>query len=319
METILSKINCFYNRFSIQMPNGTIKRLYSNYLSSASNKDRKRFYKEVRVVMSNCNESQSSDLSKPNKNYEINLDNRKLRTPGRNVFSVNNDMLANMIAFEWHSQSSTIKPNTMHLTSLLNTCIDNPTKATIDKIIENINDYLQTDTLLYFDSSNIKKLDELQETKWRPLVDWFNKRFNDINLTIQRDITLLNEKLNDEIHQNQLLNAKLTNHKYSNSFDKYLRTCFDFNSLVAFNYMCECLKSVIIPVALLERHISSVEEAVSLACLEQLHQYDQWGKVEWYHDINENELRSRVSASLLFIYLSDASKYLFVHESKSKI
>jgi len=81
---------------------------------------------------------------------------------------------------------------------------------------------------------------------------------------------------------------------------------------MAFNYMAECLKSTIVTVALLERYISTVEEACQLAMLEQEHQYAQWGKVEWYHDVNEQELRARVSAALAFIYLSPDSKYYLI-------
>lgn len=73
----------------------------------------------------------------------------------------------------------------------------------------------------------------------------------------------------------------------STSFNKYLDRNFTLNTLIAFNYMIECLKSVILGVALLERRISSVDECLNLTLLEHSHQYEQWGKVEWYHDINE--------------------------------
>ena len=60
-------------------------------------------------------------------------------------------------------------------------------------------------------------------------------------------------------------------------FRSYLERNFDFKTLVAFNYMCECLKSVILAVALLERRVTSVEEACALANLEQSFQFDRWG------------------------------------------
>ena len=63
----------------------------------------------------------------------------------------------------------------------------------------------------------------------------------------------------------------------TNSFEKYLNSNFDFNSLIAFNYIAESLKSVILTVALLERFVPSVNEACILTNLEQFHQYDQWG------------------------------------------
>ena len=98
-------------------------------------------------------------------------------------------------------------------------------------------------------------------------------------------------------------------------FRAYLERNFDFKTLIAFNYMCECLKSVMLAVALLERRLQSVDEACLLANLEQSFQFDKWGKVEWYHDINEQELVSRVSAGLLFVYLSSSSKFLIVNSS----
>ena len=63
-----------------------------------------------------------------------------------------------------------------------------------------------------------------------------------------------------------------------NSFEKFLNENFDLNSLIALNYISESLKSVILTVALLERFIPSVDEACVLTNLEQMHQYDQWGK-----------------------------------------
>ena len=266
---------------------------FSRQLSSSANrKERKRFYRQVSLTESFGCEP---------KMYEINLDKRKLKTPGANLFTVDNELLGQMVCFEWQSQKEFIKQYTMHLTSLVNTCIDNPGKLTKEVLMSNINDYLQTDTLIYFDSNSIAKLDHLQETKWLPLVDWFNQTFPDLNLKIKREI--------DDEDIFNFSKPEMFNQE-TNSFVKYLTKNFDLNTLIAFNYITECLKSVILTVALLERRIESVEEACDLSILEQRHQYDQWGKLEWYHDINEVELRSRVSAAVLFIYLSNNSKYL---------
>ncbi|RNA05527.1 ATP synthase mitochondrial F1 complex assembly factor 2 [Brachionus plicatilis] len=260
--------------------------------TSANRKERKRFYRQVSLAES---------FGSGPKMYEINLDKKKLKTPGANLFTVDNELLGQMVSFEWQSQKEYIKQYTMHLTSLVNTCIDNPGKLTKEVLMSSLNDYLQTDTLIYFDSNSIAKLDHLQETKWRPLVDWFNQKFPDLNLKIKKEID--NEDIFN-FSQTEVFNPDM------NSFVKYLNKNFDLNTMIAFNYIAECLKSVILTVALLERKIESVEEACDLAVLEQQHQYDQWGKVEWYHDINEAELRSRVSAAVLFIYLSNNSKYL---------
>lgn len=66
-----------------------------------------------------------------------------------------------------------------------------------------------------------------------------------------------------------------------NSFQKYLNTNFDLSSLIAFNYISESLKSVILTVALLERFVPTVDEACVLTNLEQMHQYDKWGTANY--------------------------------------
>jgi ATP synthase F1 complex assembly factor 2 len=261
-------------------------------MSSLTSKERKRFYKNVSI----CESSDQKNM------FEINLDKRKLKTPTGKVFQVDNEILANMISQEWQSQTNVIKLTTMHLTSLTNTCLDNPNKLTKQLISSSLNEYLKTDTILYFEDSNSNLL-KLQQEKWKPVVDWFNTKFTDLNLSIKQNENLF--QINDGMSNNT-----------NNSFLKYLDQNFDLNTLIALNYMCECLKSVILSVALLERAIDNVDETCKLANLEQLFQNEKWGKVEWYHDINEQEIKSRVSAALIFIYLSNKSKYLIVKNSK---
>lgn len=47
--------------------------------------------------------------------YEINLDRRKLKTPGGTLFTVPNEALAIAVATEWDAQRDTLKFYTMHL------------------------------------------------------------------------------------------------------------------------------------------------------------------------------------------------------------
>ena len=164
---------------------------------SASQKERKRFYQNVSV-------SQSAETSQ----FEINLDKRKLKTPYGQIFQVNDKILANMIAFEWQSQQDTIKLGTMHLTSLVNTCIDNPNKLTKERVIEQIIEYLQTDTLLYFDSNSSSAV--MQDGEMNPLINNNNNNQHDYE-TIRSNTTSstslnsscirkLNEDSNDLSH-----------------------------------------------------------------------------------------------------------------------
>lgn len=201
--------------------------------------------------------------------FEIFLDKRKLKTPGGQILTTDNELLAQMIANEWRSQTSHIKLNTMHLTALTNTTIDNPNKVTTPDLVRNINEYLSTDTLLFFDGDESAKLVAAQEREWRPLVDWFNGVFEDARLRIARP------------------NEPMADTPPSESFNKYLEGNFTLSTLIALNYMVECVKSVVLSVGLLERRIDSVDRCLALTLLEQTHQWENWGKVEWYHDIHE--------------------------------
>lgn len=143
---------------------------FTSFGSNASRKDRKRFYKHVAV----CETGDSKS-----KTYEIILDKRKLKSPGGKPFNVKSELLAGMCANEWDAQKDSIRLGTMHLTSLINTCLDNPNKLTKKDIVASLMEYIQTDTVLYFDcdgNDESKKLEFLQEQKWRPIVNWFNEK-----------------------------------------------------------------------------------------------------------------------------------------------
>lgn len=84
-----------------------------------------------------------------NQRFEIKLDKRTLKTPTDKRFEVANESLAQMIAQEWNGQQDTIKRTEMHLTSLMNTLLDNPCNLDKQQIIENIVGQLSSDTLCY--------------------------------------------------------------------------------------------------------------------------------------------------------------------------
>lgn len=70
----------------------------------------KRFYKDTNVLYSGNNQ------------YEITLDNRKLKTPNGGPFVVRSEPLAIAVAAEWNAQKEHIDRSTMHL--VVNVSID---------------------------------------------------------------------------------------------------------------------------------------------------------------------------------------------------
>jgi chaperone required for assembly of F1-ATPase len=74
----------------------------------------RRFYADVNVV-----ELEKATKDSPG-SWGINLDKRQLRTPNRKVFEVDNEAVAQAVAYEWAKQKGTILLHTMHMVS---TCI----------------------------------------------------------------------------------------------------------------------------------------------------------------------------------------------------
>jgi len=75
--------------------------LTSKFLSGTTN-SRKRFYKKVGVVQSNGD-------------FEVTLDNRKVKTPHGQVFRVQSEPLALAVANEWDAQNEKILLSSMHI------------------------------------------------------------------------------------------------------------------------------------------------------------------------------------------------------------
>ena len=128
--------NQFWNKRAILNLTHKEVAIQKNRLMSV--RARKRFYKDVSII----NAGKGS--------FEIILDSKKLKTPGGAVFTVNNEPLALAVAHEWESQKEQVLLSQMHLTGLCNTSVDNPTHATKYDLVDNILNFLETDTILFF-------------------------------------------------------------------------------------------------------------------------------------------------------------------------
>jgi len=237
---------------------------------------RKKFYKNVSIVQSNGF-------------YEINLDQRKLKTPGGSTFKVTNEPLAQTVALEWLSQGETLQVSQMHVTGLCNTAQDNPARLSKEGLVDQILGFLRTDTILYYAEEPPELLD-LQVNKWSPVINWFRERYK---VEIQPTTTISPPSVSDE----DVLSIR-----------KHLLS-FSLPVLHGFSFGVDALKSLILTLAVMER-IISVEKAVELARLELLHQTSQWGNVEWAHDIELHGTTSRLAAATLFVHMQSAQQSL---------
>lgn len=230
----------------------------------------RRFYKNVTIA-------QSNGL------YEINLDSRKLKTPLGKVLQVPIEPLAIAVATEWDAQEKNISFQTMHMTGLCNTALDNPTKKTKESLADYIVGFLESDTICYRQEEPME-LAELQRNEWDPVLEWFCKRY---------DVIVNPTSCIDGLIVPQLSKDVLTRHLLS----------YNFWSLTGMQYAVEALRSIILTLVTVDRLLST-EKAATLSQLELEFQISRWGNVEWAHDIDRVDLNARVAAAILFTQLN---------------
>ncbi|XP_065163924.1 ATP synthase mitochondrial F1 complex assembly factor 2 isoform X2 [Atheta coriaria] len=234
---------------------------------------RKRFYKRTGILQSNGK-------------FEVTLDQRKLKTPKGNPFIVDSEPLALGVAAEWDAQKQNINQASMHLSTLCNTAIDNPNNFNKLDLVNYITNYMDTDTVL-FQSGEDDDLYKFQVKEWDPIIQWFCDKFQ-VDIQKSRDI-----------------GGPVVPEATKASISRYLMS-HNFAAINGFVYGVDTLKSVILTLAAVERFIPT-EKAVLLSRLEEEFQLGHWGRVEWAHDLNQQDLQTRLSATILFIYFNTTS------------
>jgi len=252
---------------------GQVSHIYlrRNPYSSSALTERRKFYEDVSISQGEGGQ------------YEINLDRRKLKTPGGKLFTVPNEPLAIAVATEWDAQKDTLKFYTMHMTTLCNTALDNPTQRNDYQMISAALKFLDTDTVCYR-VDEPPGLVELMNNEWDPALRWIENRY-DVVIGSSSNI------LGPEIPE-----------RTKDIFRQHLKS-YNFWSLTGLEYVITQLKSVVLSLGLIDRHLT-VEEAVLLSRLEEEYQIQHWGNVEYAHDYDMYELRARTAAGALFVQLS---------------
>ncbi|XP_051853706.1 ATP synthase mitochondrial F1 complex assembly factor 2 isoform X3 [Antechinus flavipes] len=212
--------------------------------------ERKKFYQNVSIT-------QGED------GYEINLDHRKLKTPNAKLFTVPSEALAVAVATEWDSQQDTIKFYTMHLTTLCNTSLDNPSQRNKDQLIQASMKFLDTDTICYR-VEEPETLVELQKNEWDPVIDWAEKRYN---VKIGSSTNIMGPDIPS---------------KTKETFISHLAS-YNMWALQGMEFVITQLKSMVLSLGLIDRHLT-VEKAVLLSRLEEEYQV-------WFHEELNNVIR----------------------------
>jgi len=127
----------------------------------------KRFYKSVEV-------------SRAEEGFDVRLDGKPVRTPGKAFLRLPTEKAAALVAAEFSAQADTIDPVTMPVLRLVNTAIDG-VATDVQVVVEDILRFASSDLLCYRADSP-EKLVERQAEAWDGVLDWarsaLGARFN---------------------------------------------------------------------------------------------------------------------------------------------
>lgn len=102
--------------------------------------------------------------------WEIALDDRPLRTPGKKPLILPTRDLALAVAQEWDAQDDIIRPDTMPLTRAANSAVEKVAPQ-FQGVATMLAEYGGTDLLCYR-ATEPQPLIRLQAEAWDPLIDW---------------------------------------------------------------------------------------------------------------------------------------------------
>jgi len=284
LSTSTTPLNIGRKGFSrTRLPQLELERIDKRYYSPEA---LKRFYGDVNVVS-----IQKSSKASPG-TWGINLDSRPLRTPNKRLFEVDNEAVAHAVANEWAIQKDVIMLNTMHITGLSNTVIDNPLNKTKFSICNDILSYLPLDTILYRSEEN-ERLWELQRELWDPVLHWFQKSF-DVKLPIVAGAITPPHIPEESL---AVLRRELMSYR--------------FDAILGLQFAAEAVKSLILTMGVSKMHLTT-DQGVRLSSLELDFQVQHWGNVEWSHDIERYDTLSRFSCGMMFFSLNTYSPFRYV-------
>lgn len=102
--------------------------------------------------------------------YAIHLDGRPVKTPGKTLLLLPNQVLGSAVAAEWQAQEKEINPANMPLTRIANSAQD-AVSVRFDEVADDITKFAGNDALCYR-ADDPESLVETQRRLWDPVVDW---------------------------------------------------------------------------------------------------------------------------------------------------
>jgi chaperone required for assembly of F1-ATPase len=209
--------------------------------------------------------------------HAVMLDGRPLKTPGRRGLVLPSLGLAAAVAAEWAAQGETVLPETMPLTRLANTVVDQlPAKR--QDALDEIMGYAGADLLCYRQTSPAD-LAARQAATWQPWLDWLTAR-----LEARLEVALTLEPIEQPAAAIEALSTAAA-------------ACDDWQ-LVGLHAATRLTSSIVLGLAMLEGELGA-EAAFDAAMLEELYEIEHWG-LEAEQARRHAALRRQLAATELY-------------------
>eukprot|EP00752_Nemacystus_decipiens_P018247 g16375.t1 len=248
-------------------------------------KGRSRFYKHVSIREIRDQDNDESG----ERGWEVLLDGRVLKTPGRRPLEFDSAELAMAVAAEWDAQDTAkgIEPAVMPLMSLASTAIDQ-VASDREKTISTCLNYLPTDTVCFLSPDPDPVIARRQRQLWSPLREWTEEALG-IPVATTTEIHRKPDHPPEALKQAR----------------KVLESMDEWGLAAVQSVTMEC-KSLVIALALLFRK-TTVEKAFDAARLEEEYNVERWGMIEGGHDMDRANTTLALTAASTLIWLRSAS------------
>ncbi len=190
--------------------------------------------------------------------WTVYLDERPLRTPGKQALILPTKALAEALAVEWDAQEDVINPETMPLTRAANSAIEK-VGPQFEAVADMLGEYGGTDLLCYR-AEGPAELVARQAAGWDPLIDW-SRAHLDAPLIVTQGVI--------PVAQDDAALARL----------RARLAALDVFGLTAIHDLVTLPGSLVLGLAVIDGRLSAAE-AHDLARIDEDYQSAQWGRDE---------------------------------------
>lgn len=215
--------------------------------------------------------------------FQILLDGRPVKTPGKNAMLLATKALAEAVSQEWSAQGEKIDPLTMPLTQIACTSIDRVGPNRTDVVAQLVK-YAESDLLCYRAQSP-QDLVQRQAEAWQPILDWANA---ELGAEFKVTDGIIAEEQPADVLEAVRLRAET----------------FDDHQLASVSVIAQACSSIVIALGVAAGRVSP-EDACAASQLDEAFQSELWGQ--------DREAEDRLRALRDDIYA--AAQYLTLHSA----